>query len=193
MGRWEAYARANVLNEAAYDSEPVQRVRAHTITRRVVGTVLDVGGGDGVIANMIRKAGHWVKVLDISPTRVLRCWAEYQLPAESADATDLPYPDLSWDTVVLGEIVEHLENPGRALAEAFRVARNRVVVSLPLNGWADPTHEWRIRMDLCVDENQRREDPTKGAQVVLTFERGACWPADYYLTDPTWGSLFEDN
>lgn len=187
---WDAYARAHVLNEDHYNSEPVQNMRARTIVDRCVGTVLDVGGGDGYIANMIRKAGHWVKVLDISPIRALRCWFNYSLASESGDATDLKYPDRSWDTVVLAEVAEHLDNPGAALAEAFRVARKRVVVSLPLNGWCDPTHEWRVRLDRVEDPAQRKDDPTKGEQIVLTFERGKCWPDDYFRTDPEWSALF---
>lgn len=189
---WDAYARAHVLNEDHYNSEPVQKMRANTIVKRCVGTVLDVGGGDGYIADLIRRAGHWVKVLDISPIRALRCWFNYKLPAESGDATSLHYPDRSWDTVVLAEVAEHLENPGAAFAEAFRVARKRVVVSLPLNGWCDPTHEWRIRMDHVEDPTQRKDDPTKGEQIVLTFERGKCWPDDYFRNDPEWAALFED-
>lgn len=190
--KWNAYARVNPLGDDAYAAEPVQDRRASTVADRVVGTVLDVGGGDGYVARRIRERGHWVKVIDISTIRVLRCWSDHRIPAESGDATDLKYPDGSYDTVVLGEVLEHLDNPGKALAEACRVARKRVVVSLPLNGWADPTHEWRIRLDTVSDPAQHAEDPTKGEQIVLTFDRGTCWPPDYFTTDPSWAALYED-
>lgn len=189
---WDAYARINPLSDDAYHAEPVQDRRATVVADRVTGTVLDVGGGDGYVARRIRERGHWVKVIDISPVRVRRCWSDHHLPAETGDATHLAYHDGAYDTVVLGEVLEHLENPGEALAEACRVARKRVVVSLPLNGWADPTHEWRIRLDMVTDEEQHAEDPTKGEQIVLTFERAGCWPPDYFTSDPTWAALFED-
>lgn len=187
---WDEYARDHRIDLRHFIHEPVQMARARTIVRRVLGTVLDVGGGDGFIASMIREKGHWVKVIDISPIRVLRCWKEHRLPAQSGDATHLAFADGSYDTVVLGEVAEHLDNPGQALAEAFRVARKRVVVSLPLNGWADPTHRWRIRLDALSDPAQHADDPTKGEQIVLTFERGECWPPDYYESDPEWAALF---
>lgn len=187
---WEAYARVNPLGPDAYNAEPVQQMRAETIVRRCRGDVLDVGGGDGYVADMIRAAGHRVKVVDASSIRVMRARRDYRLTAEIGDATRLTQAERSYDTVVLGEILEHLENPGVALAEACRVARRRVVVSLPLNGWADPTHQWRIRLDVCSDPHQHANDPTKGEQIVLTFERGACWPPDYHRFDPSWAALF---
>jgi ubiquinone/menaquinone biosynthesis C-methylase UbiE len=54
----------------------------------------------------------------------------------SADA--LPFPDQSFDVVLAAEIYEHLpwESFSKCLAEARRVARKRVVVSLPHWGWS---------------------------------------------------------
>lgn len=187
---WDAYARRCPLDLNFYVTEPVQMDRARTIANLVKGTVLDVGGGDGFIAALIREKGHWVKVIDLSPIRVLRCWKDYRLPAETGDACDLKFTDGSYDTVVLAEVAEHLKNPGQALAEAFRVARHRVVLSLPLNGWADPTHLWRVRLDAVTDPAQHAKDPTKGEQIVLTFERGKCWPEDYWQSDPAWADLY---
>jgi ubiquinone/menaquinone biosynthesis C-methylase UbiE len=185
---WDAYARRCPHDDQHAMRGPMQRDRVRTIVNRCVGTVLDVGGGDGYVAAKVRERGYFVKVLDISPIRVLRCWNEYRIPAESGDACDIKYPDASWDTVILGETLEHLENPGVALAEACRVARKRVVVSLPLNGWCDPTHEWRIRLDTVTDPDE--PDPTKREQIVLTLERGKCWPEDYWQRDPAWAALY---
>lgn len=188
---WDAYARATPHTEDFYNSEPVQRRRVDVVARRCVGTVLDVGGGDGFIAGLIKDAGHRVSLRDISPLRVQNA-QESGIPAKVADAADLPDSAESFDTVLLGEILEHLPNPGPALTEACRVARRRVVITLPLNGWADPTHRWRIRLDVLTDPIQHAEDPTKGQQIVLTMEKGTCWPPDYYTTDPEWAALFED-
>jgi ubiquinone/menaquinone biosynthesis C-methylase UbiE len=165
--------------------EPVQQARVEVVASRCRGTVLDVGGGDGY------PTGHYpdAHMVDISPTRVQRA-REAGVNADVGDAEALGFPDGAFDTVVLGEILEHLANPGRALAEAFRVSRGRVIVTLPLYGWADPTHQWRISLDTCIDETQRAVDPTKGAQIVLTFQRGRCWPPDYHETDPSWGDQF---
>lgn len=162
------------------------------IARRCVGSVLDVGGGGGYIAGLIRDRGNPVEVRDVSRLRVEDAESK-GIPARIADAADLPDPHDSYDTVVLGEILEHLPNPGPALTEACRVARRRVVISLPLNGWADPTHRWRIRLDCVTDPAQHAQDPTKGEQIILTLERGDCWPPDYHREDPTWHELFGDD
>lgn len=192
VNRWDAYARSHPMRERFYAAEPVQQERAETIAKRTKGAVLDVGGGDGWVADLIRERGNHVKIVEISPMRVQRC-REHGHLAEQGDACELRQREGVYDTVVLGEIIEHLENPGQAIAEAFRVARERVVISVPLNGWADPTHQWRIRLDVVRDEAQHAQDPTKGEQIVLTFERGDCWPPDYYEHDPSWAALFGDD
>ena len=160
MSDWEDYAQRNVLNDNAYAAEPVQTMRVEAMARRSTGSVLDVGGGDGFFAKRISN----VTMVDISPIRVARAQA-LGVSAIVGDATDLPFDDNSYDTVVLGEVLEHLDDPGKAFAEAFRVSRGRVVISLPLNGWEDPTHEWRISIDdLCRSradgepENERPSD-----------------------------------
>lgn len=43
----------------------------------------------------------------------------------------LPLEDKSVDSVVMLEVLEHLENPRAALAELSRIARQRVVISTP--------------------------------------------------------------
>lgn len=46
-------------------------------------------------------------------------------------AYNLPFPDQSFDTVVMGEVLEHLGMPLTALEEASRIARQRIVVTVP--------------------------------------------------------------
>lgn len=183
---WERYANAYPQTEEGIAEEPSQGQRAETIVRRCVGDVADVGGGDGLIAAMIQDAGHEVTVYDISRIRVDRAKAR-GLKAHIEDARHLPLADQSIDTVVLGEILEHVDNPGEVFAEACRVARERVVISLPLNGWADRTHQWRISLDKCDGETG---DPTKSEQIVLTFQRGICWPIGYEAHDQDWHRQF---
>jgi SAM-dependent methyltransferase len=192
MTDWDGYARSQPHTREAYEAEPVQVARMKIMARRAKGSVLDVGSSDGYSTSLIRDAGHPVRAVDISPVRASRVRRRHHIECDVEDATDLPYEDNSVDTVCLGEIVEHLDNPGAAMVEAFRVARERVVISVPLNGWEDPTHEWRISLDVIRDPKQRKEEPTKGEQIVLTFQRGKCWPRDYPLSDPSWHEQFEE-
>ena len=58
--------------------------------------------------------------------------------AQLYDGERLPLEDRSVDTVVMLEVLEHLERPATLLAEARRVARRNVLVSVP-----NCTQEWR--------------------------------------------------
>jgi len=43
-----------------------------------------------------------------------------------ADAHNLPFPDQSFDTAILGDMLEHVSNPSQVLREAGRVAKTVV-------------------------------------------------------------------
>ena len=63
------------------------------------------------------------------------------------DLNGCPYPvkDKSYDVVVLSHILEHLDNPAAALSEAFRIARQYVIVALPTESSPSSTelsHAW---------------------------------------------------
>jgi ubiquinone/menaquinone biosynthesis C-methylase UbiE len=129
-----------------------------------------------------------VEVCDISAERVARAKELYGIGGKVADGKSLPYEDGEFDTVVLGEVLEHVDNPGLLFGEAARVASERVVISVPLNGWADPTHIWRISVDVLGTQNPN--EPTKGQQAVLTWQKGRAWPQDYFRHDPKWREQF---
>jgi ubiquinone/menaquinone biosynthesis C-methylase UbiE len=53
-----------------------------------------------------------------------------------ANAQNLPFPDNSFDVAVLGEILEHVEDPPKVLQEALRVCRKKMLITTPNE------HEW---------------------------------------------------
>ena len=114
---------------------PVHR-RARTL---VQGTeVLEVGCCFGLFALQCAETGLSVSACDISAGAInlLRAAAARRrtsVDAIVANATDLPCADDSVDTVTLIHLLEHLsrDERDRALAEALRVARRRVIVAVP--------------------------------------------------------------
>jgi len=88
-------------------------------------TVLDVGCRDGTLSRW-----YWdnncVDGMDIDD-KALRIFAQNNpnLPAAFHQDIDLPWniPSLSYDIVVMGEILEHTINPIHALWQAFRVLK----------------------------------------------------------------------
>lgn len=96
-------------------------------------TVLEVGCGEGKLAtHLIRHAPTPARYLatDVSLDAIR---GELDPPIETAIASayELPFASASFDVVVCCEVLEHLDQPARGLAEVARVARERVLISTP--------------------------------------------------------------
>jgi Methyltransferase domain len=110
------------------------------------GSVLELGSCFGFLSLRLASAGRQVTASDISPGTValLATVAPrlgVDLAAVTADAARTPWADGAADTVLAVHLLEHLEPPDgdRVLAEALRLARQRVVVAVPLEDEADET------------------------------------------------------
>lgn len=93
-------------------------------------TLLEVGCGPGYFLEFFHRAGFDVTGFDKSPVMLE---AARQRLGDSADlnlgdAHALPYDSDSFDYVALLTVLEFVENPRKALAEAARVARRAVIV-----------------------------------------------------------------
>jgi SAM-dependent methyltransferase len=98
--------------------EPVREALAGAPGRRLV----DVGGGTGNYALALREEGWEPLVVDRSAAMLARAAAK-ALPTREADAQALPLEDASADAVTMISMLHHVDDPGRALAEARRVLR----------------------------------------------------------------------
>ncbi|MDP9036018.1 MAG: metalloregulator ArsR/SmtB family transcription factor [Myxococcota bacterium] len=92
-----------------------------------LGEVLDVGSGDGTVAQLLApRADRWT-CLDRSE-RVLaaarsRLESVKNVRFVAGDAQELPLRDGSFDAVLLLHVLTHVDSPSRACAEAARVLR----------------------------------------------------------------------
>ncbi len=87
-------------------------------------SVLDVGCGAGFLSNYLVQRGHRVIGLDAAPdclAEAARHDASRTVIYEQGDALALPYDDASFDVVCAMDFLEHVEEPGRAIAEIARV------------------------------------------------------------------------
>lgn len=102
--------------------------------------VLEVGAGEGRVAERIRSLHPEAAlvVLDLPDPELAADWSRRALLGAQGSVDHLPFPDRSMDLVLAIEVLEHVPDPDRALAEIARVARGDVVLSVPREPW------WRI-------------------------------------------------
>lgn len=87
-------------------------------------SVLEIGKGSGYIQETLQRFGYKVTTSDLSPDLE---------PDIVADVRDIPVPDGAFDVVSCCEVLEHLPFSDfvPALRELRRVARRRLVISMP--------------------------------------------------------------
>jgi SAM-dependent methyltransferase len=88
------------------------------------GDVLDVGAGDGAVAQalLLRRPDLHVEGIDV----LVR--PDSAIPVRPFDGSHIPLADASVDTVLLVDVLHHTDDPAALLREAARVARTAVVV-----------------------------------------------------------------
>lgn len=51
------------------------------------------------------------------------------------NATNLPYKKNSFDTIILSDVIEHIDDWKKAVEEAIRVSKNQVIITVPAYMW----------------------------------------------------------
>ncbi len=88
--------------------------------------VLEVGCGGGHTAANLLQLGFEVTATDFSETALEQAARSYpSVDFQAADATDMTFPDGSFDGVVAIELIEHLADPRAHVREVHRVLRGR--------------------------------------------------------------------
>jgi ubiquinone/menaquinone biosynthesis C-methylase UbiE len=93
---------------------------------------LEGGCGEGVVADRMHRRWGEVVALDLPDAGLRADWRRYRGPRFlHASAHELPFADNRFDVVVAAEVLEHLPDPDRGLAEMARVGRRHLVLSVP--------------------------------------------------------------
>lgn len=123
--------------------------------RRVIGALrsiapadlLDVGSGRGAFLWPLLDAfpGLPVTTIDLLEHRVemlkaVRRGGIDNLDAQCCDIADTDFETDQFDVVTLLEVLEHIPSPTEALAEAVRLARRFVIISVPSKEDDNPEH-----------------------------------------------------
>ena len=99
-------------------------------------SVLDVGCGEGVLtAEWAARLGDRPVVgIDLDDPKLAAEWERRRRPNlefRAAEATALDFADGEFDLAAAIEVLEHVPEPEATLAEMARVARRRLLVSVP--------------------------------------------------------------
>lgn len=136
-----------------------RRVRSSAVTTQHPGRVLDVGCGDGSFLEALARQGWQVFGTELSESIALTARKRLGDCVRVGAIDQLDFPAASFDLVTFWHVLEHLEDPKRALIEARRLlkAGGRLVVALPniesLQAWLFgdvwlhldvPRHRWHF-------------------------------------------------
>ena len=108
------------------------RALDHMLDGMTPATIVEVGAGEGRITGRLaeRFPGATVIGLDLQDDALLDEWLNLGVPMFFGDATRLPFADRSIDLIIGLEVLEHIPQPERALAEIARVGK-AAVMSVP--------------------------------------------------------------
>jgi SAM-dependent methyltransferase len=116
-----AHAYAEAADDAYIEEESGQRATARLTLTRIEahaarpGAILDLGCWVGFLLAEARERG-W-RTLGVEPSEFGSTYARERLGLEviTADAGSAVLPEAAFDAVVLGDVIEHLTDPGEAL------------------------------------------------------------------------------
>jgi ubiquinone/menaquinone biosynthesis C-methylase UbiE len=132
------------------DVRQIKRVHAILDFIGTGKTVLDCAGGSGYIANLLQNAGNDVTVMDYSLIHLNRAKWLRKLKTVHGRVEKLPFPDQSFDVVLMAEVLEHCESMSTPFAEAERVVKEdgQIVITIPIHESHDAYQEHlkQIRM-----------------------------------------------
>ncbi|MBI1862734.1 class I SAM-dependent methyltransferase [Candidatus Microgenomates bacterium] len=107
----------------------VDKNKLKVIAKYAGKRILDVGCSHGTYVNTLNSRGYEAIGCDLLS---YDDWKKHPRGTfKVSDIYDLSYKNRSVDTVLLFEVLEHLEHPSDALKEIGRVASKNVIISVP--------------------------------------------------------------
>lgn len=137
--------KTDVLTGNTYDkyasSNPIERklmggffdALTASLPEQAPETILEVGVGEGEVSARLRELYPDATIVgcDLPNDELEAHWRAKGLNGMCADIVQLPFPAKTFDLVMAIEVLEHVFDPPAALAELARLARSRLVLSVP--------------------------------------------------------------
>lgn len=141
--RYEPVAQVDTSNYRKHTSDnPLQRTLIDRFHQKVTGIVkdldpeslLDAGCGEGFVDEILLQEIPALQITGFDMLEESVELAQRRNPRATfgtGSIYDIEHPDNSFDVAIALEVLEHLHEPDKALAELARVAREYVVLSVP--------------------------------------------------------------
>lgn len=132
-------------------TQPLARIFSDMFRIKPGQSMLDVGCGTGWFLHCQEGRGLALSGIDPSEAALSRARLRLRPATElfTGAGEDLPFGDNSFDVVSLANTLEFVEDPAQVLAEAARVARERILL-LCANRWAG-----RLLKERLIDGDSR--------------------------------------
>lgn len=127
------------LTEGFFYREKMRAIHA-IAPDRAFPRILEVGGGQGGLTALLYPRSQIVN-LDCNPDYgQAACNQQPQVQFVCGDATALPFEDDSFEAITMFDVLEHIRDHKRAVAEALRVLKSGgfLLVSTPNENWKFP-------------------------------------------------------
>ncbi len=92
--------------------------------------MLDAGCATGEYIQRLGTLGYHCVGEDVN-SEYIDMAKQKGLDAHVMDAKHLEFPDKSFDTIILFDVLEHVDRPEEVLKDARRVARKNVLITVP--------------------------------------------------------------
>jgi len=153
---------------------------------RPAARVADLGCGSGAFTALLARAGYDCVGVDISPKLIALGRRKFpDIEFAEGDIEHLPFPDASFDGVLLSGVVHHFPDPSRCAAEVARILRprgrfmafdpNRMNPFVWL--YRDPSSPFYSSVGVTANER-----PVLARRVAAVFERAGLDVSTHYLS-----------
>lgn len=155
---------------------PIMKKRIETIIELVAPqgkSIIEVGCNEGFVSKALLENGAArVVPVDYDAEMVKKSRETFDIETIHGDINDLPFADGEFDIALGCEVLEHIYNPFKGLSELFRVAKEKVVITVPVGEYwlGERTHQWELNGRFINHENVQVYQADKDI-LVLCFTR----------------------
>jgi len=111
-------------------SEPHPEIVGWIKNMATGGRILDIGCGAGAYSRAFRSEGFECVGVDVNVDLLSKA-SEADVQSLVMDAMKIGFRDKTFDMILLIEVLEHVVDPEKVLAEAKRVAKKRIFITVP--------------------------------------------------------------